>query len=183
MIDLKLIRKIFTDRSTKGELYFSSVFECYTLEDVVRPSGEKIAGKTAISAGKYRVIIDKSTRFKRLMPLLLNVPDFEGVRIHSGNTDQDTEGCILVGRKFGPADYIEESKVAFNSLFDKLKEAYDKGEEIWIEIVDEKKEVKVDNGIHGVVVESNRHASSGLSSCIDAIVKILAAITRRWWKI
>ena len=81
--------------ATTGELYVDGKFVCYTLEDAIRK--EKIKGVTAIPAGTYDVIINMSTRFKRLMPLLLNVPDFEGVRIHPGNTAEDTEGCIRVG--------------------------------------------------------------------------------------
>src|SRR6478736_9414023 len=92
---LTLRREPSTTKSTPGKLYVDSIFECYTLEDVVRPA--KIYGQTAIPAGTYKVIINMSNRFKRLLPLLLNVPDYEGVRIHPGNTDKDTDGCILPG--------------------------------------------------------------------------------------
>ena len=78
---LKRLHK--TQNSTIGELYVDGKFECYTLEDVERK--EKIYAKTAIPKGTYQVIINMSNRFKKLMPLLLNVPNFEGVRIHTGN--------------------------------------------------------------------------------------------------
>jgi len=117
---LEVKRKIFTDKSTIGELFIDGVFECYTLEDVVR-QGPKVFGKTAIPAGTYKVIVNMSNRFKRLLPLLIGVPEFEGVRIHPGNTDADTEGCILLGRVKGD-NVIYNSKLAFNQFFDKIKD-------------------------------------------------------------
>jgi hypothetical protein len=83
---------------TIGKMYIDGIDTCYTLEDVVRE--EKIYGETAIPTGTYKVIINFSNRFQQLMPLLLDVPEFEGVRIHPGNTDKDTHGCILVGTGF-----------------------------------------------------------------------------------
>jgi hypothetical protein len=119
---LELKRTIKTSESTIGELYVDGVFECYTLEDVVRDNGEKVYGKTAIPAGTYKVICNLSNRFQRIMPLLLNVPGFEGVRIHSGNSSLDTEGCILVGR-VKEENRIGESKLAYSHLFPQLQAA------------------------------------------------------------
>lgn len=113
---LKRIHK--TDNSTIGELSINGKFECYTLEDVERVV--KIKSETAIPKGKYKVVITPSNRFKRDLPLLLNVPNFEGVRIHAGNTNHDTEGCILVG-KTRTTDFIGSSRKAFESLFAKMK--------------------------------------------------------------
>jgi hypothetical protein len=96
------------------------LFQCFTLEDVERPV--KIKGETAIPKGTYKVIINESNRFKRLLPLLLNVPDFEGVRIHSGNSNHDTEGCILVGQTRNK-NYIGQSRKAFEKLFKKMQSA------------------------------------------------------------
>jgi len=138
LVELKLIRKIYSDKSAKGELYYNNIFECYTLEDKVRAASEKkIAGQTAIAAGRYKIIIDKSQRFGRLMPHLLDVPDFEGVRIHSGNTDKDTEGCILVGMDLREdiPDYIGRSTLAFDVFFKKLQRDFDEKKDIWIDIV------------------------------------------------
>jgi hypothetical protein len=82
---------------TIGKLYIDGTYFCDTLEDTVRPAGVKIPGQTAIPAGEYKVVLTVSNRFKRLLPEILNVPDFIGIRIHRGNTYKDTEGCILVG--------------------------------------------------------------------------------------
>jgi len=117
-----LQRKWATQESTVGELSIDGKFECYVLEDVVRPAGEKVPGKTAIPAGTYRVIVDKSTRFKKLMPHILDVPGFEGIRIHAGNVAVDTEGCPLVGRTRGK-DFVSESRLAFAAFFPKLQAA------------------------------------------------------------
>lgn len=109
-----------TENSTIGEMTIDGVFECFTLEDKERPV--KIKSETAIPKGTYKVIINMSNRFKKLLPLLLNVPNFEGVRIHPGNSNHDTEGCILVGRTRSK-DYIGQSRKAFDSLFLKMQKA------------------------------------------------------------
>ena len=111
-----------TDISTIGELYIDGTFECYTLEDIEREV--KIKSETAIPKGTYKVIINQSNRFKKLMPLLLNVPNFEGVRIHSGNTNHDTEGCILVGQTRSK-NFIGQSRKTFDKLFKKMQKAKD----------------------------------------------------------
>lgn len=94
---LLLKRIAFEDTYTIGKLYIDGQFFCDTLEDKVRPFGEKVFGETAIPSGIYKVVLTRSERFKRVLPLLLNVPDFEGIRIHGGNTAVDTHGCLLVG--------------------------------------------------------------------------------------
>jgi len=119
-ITIKRLHK--TDTSTIGELLIDGLFECYTLEDVERTV--KIKNETAIPKGTYKVIINESNRFKRLLPLLLNVPNFEGVRIHSGNSNHDTEGCILVGQTI-QANYIGQSRKAFDKLLKKMQGAKD----------------------------------------------------------
>lgn len=112
----------FKDTYTVGKMYIDNIYECYTLEDVVR-KGAKVNGQTAIPTGTYNVIINHSNRFNRDLPLLENVPNFTGVRIHAGNTSAHTEGCILVGTTWSGKDFIGNSKVAFNKLFEKLKKA------------------------------------------------------------
>lgn len=81
---------------TIGKLYIDGHYLCDTLEDTVR-NGVKIAGKTAIPAGTYKVKKTMSPRFKKVLPEILNVPGFTGVRIHAGNTAIDTDGCLLLG--------------------------------------------------------------------------------------
>lgn len=134
-MELDLQRDIKTDAVTLGSLSIDGAFECFTLEDPVRPEGVKIHGETAIPAGRYRVILTQSPRFGRVLPLLLEVPGFEGVRIHPGNDTGDTEGCILVGtgRTVGPAEAgsISHSRDAFSALFVKLEAALSP---IWITI-------------------------------------------------
>jgi len=130
---MHLKRVQFTTISVIGELWLDDLMECYTLEDCVRKV--KIPHVTAIPAGRYEVIVNLSKRFGRLMPLLLNVPNFEGVRIHSGNTDKDTDGCILVGRTRG-VDFIGESVSAFSDFMPELQRALAR-DKVWIRITDE----------------------------------------------
>jgi hypothetical protein len=120
---LIVIRRLYKgDKSIIGEMTVDGIFECFTLEDIERPV--KIKGETAIPKGTYKVIINQSNRFKRQLPLLLNVPGFEGVRIHSGNTNHDTEGCILVGQT-RHKEFIGKSRKAFDKLFKKMQKAKD----------------------------------------------------------
>ena len=133
---LLLHRQIFSDKSSVGTLYVNGLKECHTLEDRDRhleEGGEKVYGETAIPRNTYKVVITYSNRFKQPMPLLVDVPQFEGIRIHPGNTDQNTEGCILVGVGIGQ-DILYNSRQAYEKLFNKLEAAEALGEEITIEI-------------------------------------------------
>lgn len=131
-MNLVVERTDFTSKSTIGRLLINGQFECFTLEDVVR-DGPKVMHETAIPAGTYKVIITMSNRFKRELPLLLNVPGFEGIRIHPGNTNADTSGCILLGMTKSP-DFIGGSRLAFNPFFTKLQAALQGEAEVWITI-------------------------------------------------
>jgi len=96
-LTLVLRRDVFTETETLGMLSANGKFFCYVLEDVVRdPKAKKVHGQTAIPEGHYKVSFTMSNRFKRLMPLIENVPNFQGVRIHGGNHHKNTEGCLLV---------------------------------------------------------------------------------------
>jgi hypothetical protein len=114
---LTLRRASSDTHRTFGELLIDGVFECYTLEDSIRP--KKIPGKTAIPAGQYAVALTWSERFQTKLPLVIGVPGFEGIRIHAGNTEADTEGCILVG-KDRTKDRIIASRLALAALLTKL---------------------------------------------------------------
>jgi len=129
-MNLKLIRKYPADECVIGELFINEQFECYTLEDIERPV--KLAGVTAIPRGNYEVVITFSERFKVPLPLLLDVPNYTGVRIHPGNNAANTDGCILPG-KGKTENSVTESRVAFADLFQKL-DAASKVEKIFLEI-------------------------------------------------
>lgn len=97
---LLLERRFKGDGYTIGSLYVNGEKFCDTLEDRVRDlaDGEsKVQGETAIPEGRYRVIVNRSPKFGRDLPRLLDVPQFEGVLIHRGNSAEDSAGCILVG--------------------------------------------------------------------------------------
>lgn len=130
---LTLQRSLSTSVCTIGQLSIDRVHECFTLEDVVRP-GPKVFGQTAIPAGTYQVVITFSPHFQRELPLLVNVPGFEGVRIHPGNTAADTEGCILIGVD-RLTDSIGRSRLAFDALFPKIQAAIASGETVTIEVL------------------------------------------------
>jgi hypothetical protein len=140
---LDLYRNATENDATPGRLLVNGVHECFTLEDVVRedpnpatPVNEaKVYGQTAIPAGTYRVVVDYSPRFGKLMPRVLDVPGFTGIRFHSGNDPEDTLGCILVGDKLSNGRIAPgTSKPAYRRLFARLQEASDRGEEITITI-------------------------------------------------
>ena len=120
------------DTFTFGEMFIDGNFECFTLEDRIRMVG-KVDGDTAIPCGTYKVIIDQSARFGCLMPHILDVPGFTGVRIHAGNTTDDTSGCVLVGQLKGSKTLLS-SRAAFQPLFRKLLRAFDHKEPITLEI-------------------------------------------------
>lgn len=108
-LNIKITRKSFLANCTLGEMRVDNIFLGYVLEDTDRGlkqtdaisiiQAKKVHGKTAIPKGSYKVILSMSNRFKKIMPEVLNVPGFAGVRIHGGNTDADTLGCPLLGKK------------------------------------------------------------------------------------
>lgn len=137
-IEIVLIRKIYSDKSTIGELFINNELFCNTLEDVVRET--KVYGETAIPAGTYQVIINLSKRFKCNMPLLINVPGFEGIRIHPGNHKDNTEGCILLGKyNKNKPNWISNSKDTYYKFLFKLQDLLNKNK-VYIKILDSKDE-------------------------------------------
>lgn len=106
-MELKLLRNEFPTY-TKGKLFIDDIFFCETLEDVNRDKNrngkfdlgeKKVYGETCIPYGTYKVILSYSPKFKRILPEVLDVQDFTGIRIHRGNKIEDTLGCILCGEK------------------------------------------------------------------------------------
>ena len=117
-----LRRDLKTETFTLGKLYLNGDFLCFTCEDAVRE--EKIYGETAIPVGVYEVIINRSARFCRFLPMLLNVKNFTGIRIHAGNTKDDTEGCILVGLRRivgGVSDSRSAMRIVMQKIESELK--------------------------------------------------------------
>lgn len=121
-------RFLFGEKSTISDLYLNGQFQCYVLEDPVRTV--KVQGQTAIPYGRYEVVINWSNRFKMELPLFLNVPGFKGVRFHSGNSPDDTEGCPLPGLTYSD-DWVRDSRKAFNLVFPQIKKALSEGKVYW----------------------------------------------------
>ena len=132
---LKLVRGKATAAAVEGKLYVNDVFECYTVED--RPRDKKVYGMTGIPTGVYEVVVTMSNRFKKRLPLLIGVPGFEGIRIHSGNSSKDSEGCIIVGSVNNRTDddWVGASKVAMQRLLPKIEDAIAVKEKVTLEIV------------------------------------------------
>ena len=140
-MELKLIRKDHSSNSAIGDFLIDGSFFSYSLEDKdrqIQPDGSiipwksslKVYGQTAIPYGVYEVITNYSNRFKKVMPLLLDVEGFEGVRIHSGNVNTDTEGCILLGIKTQIENFIGNSRDTFNKFMPLLEEGLNDGKVI-----------------------------------------------------
>lgn len=134
---LLLKRDAFTNSSTGGVLIINDEFFCFTLEDKDRllesKPDAKIFGQTAIPRGVYPVTIDFSPKYQKNMPHVLEVPGFQGIRIHPGNTDEDTEGCILLGQKRA-YNTVLESKLAFDRFYTILLSAVNAGEHVELTI-------------------------------------------------
>ena len=134
-MELKLNRIFLGSSATIGELYIDKKYIADTLEDRVRPEGEKVYGKTAIPEGTYEVKLSYSPRFKKILPEILNVPNFSGIRIHSLNKAEESEGCIGVGEWNGKdTNWISNSRIAFNELMSLLQKAANNKEKITITI-------------------------------------------------
>lgn len=127
---MQLTRDIKTPTMTLGKLTAGNLI-LMTCEDAIREI--KIPGITCIPAGRYKVIISFSQRFQKPLPLLLDVPNFSGVRIHSGNTPLDTEGCILVGTA-RTKEGVSNSRLALGLLMDYMEAEMQGGKDVWIEI-------------------------------------------------
>lgn len=143
-MELTLTRIARRKDYTIGHLDIDNEFFCDTLEPTWRDIGRgrpenKVKGHTAIPEGRYPVVITWSPRLKQWLPLLLHVPYFKGIRIHAGNTVNDTEGCILVGRNL-KRGMVFDSRLWLHRLKRKIVEAKDRGEGVWITVTLQKGE-------------------------------------------
>lgn len=153
-MELKLQRTALRDTYTIGHLYIGEEYFCDTLEDKVRdynkdgdlndPNEQKVYAETAIPYGRYRITMKvQSPKFSRrasyawcggYLPRLLDVPHFDGILIHGGNSADECCGCLLVGENKVKGRLIN-SMATLHRLYDRLVQAENKCEEIWITIV------------------------------------------------
>lgn len=125
-MEIKLVRIAFKENYTIGKLYVDGKYFCDTIEDKDRGLDnsmteseileKKVKGQTAIPTGHYKIDITYSPKYKRMMPLLLDVKGFSGIRIHTGNTAKDTEGCLIVGKN-KKVGMVLESRDTYQRLF------------------------------------------------------------------
>lgn len=133
---LELTRDIFKDEFTLGKLYADNKLVGYTCEDKDRKledGGGKVYGTTAIPRGLYKIVLSFSPHFGKVLPELLNVPGFAGIRIHGGNTAADSLGCILLGA-CRQSTGVCACAGAMARLINLIEQAEDIGEEAWITI-------------------------------------------------
>lgn len=140
-MQLKLVRKTYGEKFTEGKLFINNGFQCYTVEDKDRKlekegCNAKVQNQTCIPKGTYDVTISYSNRFEKFLIEVQNVPCFTGVRIHSGNSSKDTEGCIIVGSTNIKEndDWVSDSRVAYEALHKKVKDALSAGEKVTLEV-------------------------------------------------
>lgn len=112
---IKLVRSTFDNVCTEGIMYYRNEYLCDTIE----PPFNKCKG--CIPAGVYTLSLTHSNTFKRTLPLIENVPNFAGIRIHRGNSAYDTKGCILVGKKV-KLNWISFSADTEKKIIDFIKE-------------------------------------------------------------
>lgn len=128
---IKILRSSLWRDYTLGQLFVDGQYLCDTLEPPIREV--KVPGKTAIPFGEYQVLVTWSPKFKRRLPLIKNVPNFEGVRIHCGNSLKDTAGCVLVGEWNG-GNGLVSSISAEVAVTMKIEQAQRRGESVTLEI-------------------------------------------------
>jgi hypothetical protein len=143
-MELKLARIGFPALATEGLIYVNDAFECYSLEP---PCGDYGKG-CAIPPGRYRVVVTRSARFNRDLPLLLDVPGRDGIRMHTGNKPADTDGCIIVGDdQTTLADaWVGRSVVAATKLFPRIAAAIKRNEQVWLTVVEARERTAVAGG-------------------------------------
>ena len=134
----QVVRNPGGENYTPGKVYLDNVFFCQSLEDEDRflecGVTEKDYGRTAIPRGRYRLITSFSQRFQRVLPLVVNVPGFQGIRIHGGNTAEDSHGCILVGQVRASRG-IAQCAATVERVIDQIDDAAELGIETWLEVM------------------------------------------------
>lgn len=138
-MDIKILRVTEGDVFTEGKMYIEEIHSYYTVEDKDRyleDGGKKVYGKTAIPRGLYPVTISFSNRFQKDLIEILDVPQFTGIRIHTGNSSEDTEGCIIVGstNKSDDDDWVGGSRIAYEALHNLVQKKLDENEKVWLEV-------------------------------------------------
>ena len=143
-MDINIVRTPSRKTCTIGMLFIgdSSTKLCYILENIVHEvpglpieEWKQPDGRNAIPAGTYEVVWNFSAHFQKEMPELLNVPGFAGVRIHGGNRDTDSEGCLITGSSIGDdGESVVGSAVARDVLYVLIKSKFAAGEKIWLTI-------------------------------------------------
>ena len=141
---IKLHRRYLGETYTIGSLYVNGTYLCDTIEDKVRdfnkdgdlldPGEKKVYAETAIPYGTYNIELSRSPKFRRILPMILNVKHFTGIRIHRGNTARDSAGCILPGENKRKGMVINSTKYEVTIIW-MMEEAVSRGEEIKITIV------------------------------------------------
>lgn len=145
-MELLLLRNRFYPTHTIGQLYVDGTYFSFVLEDAIREIlGQpvekwKVQNETAIPQGRYKITLEDSGRFGPDTPTINNVPGFKYIRMHAGNVEGDTDGCLILGYKLantpGEQDIIAfgTTKPAVADLKGKLKHAIMEGKEVWITI-------------------------------------------------
>lgn len=143
-MEILIDRKWKKNSYTIGKLYINGEYFCETLEDTDRGltsemsiteiKNKKVYGRTCIPSGLYTILYTYSPKYRRLMPLVDNVKGFSGIRIHSGNTAEDSLGCILLGFNKEKGKVLQ-SRDTCNKFYKLIEEAiYKKGENITLKI-------------------------------------------------
>jgi hypothetical protein len=141
-MDLLLLRNRFYPTHTIGQLYINGDYFCFVLEDVVREVPNqpvekwKVQNETAIPQGRYDIALDYSPHFGANTLTLRNVAGFTYIHMHAGNTDKDTDGCLILGYKLAPNNAIAfgTTRPAVADLKGKVQQALDSGEKVSITI-------------------------------------------------
>jgi len=134
-LTLSLLRSTFGPKATLGALSWirggNSIPDCVTLELPWRNNQQEVS---CVPPGRYQVVIAPSVRFQRLMPRVLDVPGRSGILFHPGNTDKNTEGCILTASAVTGPDAVVDAAAAFEKFFARLSLVLALGFEVWVEI-------------------------------------------------